>query len=71
MNANITKMQMQFDLIITLTNVLMDNFSPCFFRENAKLNICFTKSNLQAFLLLCMLIATMILIQTVKEIEFT
>ena len=34
MNANITKMQifddMKFDLIITLTYVLMDNFCSCF-----------------------------------------
>ena len=37
MNANITKMQvfnnMTFDLIITFTYVLMDNFCPCFIME--------------------------------------
>ena len=37
MSANITKMQifddMEFDLIITLTYVVMGNFHPCFPRE--------------------------------------
>ena len=36
MNANITYIQifddMKFDLIITLTYVLMDNFFPCYFK---------------------------------------
>ena len=37
-NANITKMldDIKFELIITLTYVLMDNFCPCF---NGKLKV--------------------------------
>ena len=33
MNANITKMQIFDDLVITLTYVLMDNFCPCFIKK--------------------------------------